>query len=163
LELASKLSQGGAIPGDLRAAILHNRAAVEMKTGDYGMALSDSRAALEIWQDELAPNDLNLMRARASLASLEFLAGDRSEAQRLLEQAIGSARQTLAPNHPTLADLLASDAIVLDALKRKREAKAALEEARRIRSMNQEPAPARTSWDINEALAPDSAVYLRSK
>ena len=61
--------------GDFRATVLHNLAAVEMRTGRYAEALGCEREAIRMWEHTLNPDHPNLIRAYASLASLEYMMG----------------------------------------------------------------------------------------
>ena len=149
-------------PGDLLPTLLHNLAAIEMRTGRYAEALSQEHEAIELWEKALSPNHPTLIRGWASLASLQYVMGQPQDARMSLERALRSAEKTYGPAHSLVADLLESDAIVLDKLKLKREAKRARERAKTIRRTA--PAGAeRVTFDIREALTPESQVYLRSK
>jgi hypothetical protein len=80
-----------------------------------------------------------------------------------LEKALGSVEKTYGPAHPLVADLLESEAIVLDKLKLKREARRARE---RVQTIRRKEAPAgadRLTRNVREVLTPESGVYLRSK
>lgn len=77
-----------------------------------------------------------------------------------MEQALASAEKTYGPKHPMLADLLESEAVILDKLKLKKEAKLARKRARKIRGG---PAPAGRDL-TSSALEPMTPnVHLRSK
>ncbi len=150
-------------PGDLLPSVLHNLAAIEMRTGAYAQALINERGALERWGN--APNQdiRHLVKGWAALGAVQYLVGQPREAHRSLERAIATARKTYGPSHPLLAALLESDAVILDRLKLKKEAKLAQGEAQQIRGGRPAAGSERTTWNVREGLAPDSAVYLRSK
>jgi tetratricopeptide (TPR) repeat protein len=150
-------------PGDILPTVLHNLAAIEMRTGRYTEALSHEREAMRLWEKALSPDHPTLIRGWASLASLQFVIGQPQEAKLSLEKALASVEETYGPTHPLMVDLLESDAIVLDKLKLKREARRARERAQTIRR-KQAPAGAdRLTRNVREALTPESGVYLRSK
>ena len=150
-------------PGDILPTVLHNLAAIEMRTGRYTEALSHEQEAMRLWEKALSPDHPTLIRGWASLASLQFVIGQPQEAKLSLEKALASVEETYGPTHPLVADLLESDAIVLDTLKLKREARRARERAQTIRR-KQAPAGAdRLTRNVREALTPESGVYLRSK
>jgi tetratricopeptide (TPR) repeat protein len=150
-------------PGDLLPTVLHNLAAIEMRTGRYPEALSHEQEAMHLWEKALSRDHPTLIRGWASLASLQYVIGQPQEAKLSLEKALASVEKTYGPIHPLVADLLESDAIVLDKLKLKREAKRARERAQTIRR-KQAPAGAdRLTRNVREALTPEGGVYLRSK
>lgn len=147
-------------PGDVLPTVLHNLAAVEMRTGRYAEALGNEREALHIFEKTLDPDLPTMIRGWASLASLQYVMGQAREARNSMEHAIASAERAYGPTHPMLADLLESEAIILDKLKLKKEAKLARKRARKIRG-----GPARADQDLTlsvlEPTTPD--VHLRSK
>ena len=146
---------------DLRPTVLHNLAAVEMRTGRYAEALGREREAIRVWEHTLNPDDPNLIRAYASLASLEYMMDHAHEAKPAMERALASAARTYGPTHPLLADLLESDALILDRLKMKKQAQQERTRARNIRGGVASTTDDLRTWDIREA--PDSQVHLRTK
>jgi len=161
LREASRIVLKVSEPGDLLPTVLHNLAAIEMRTGRYDEALSQEHTAMRLWEKKLCPNHPTMIRGWASLASLEYVMGQPQEAKMSLERAIESAEKTYGPAHPLVADLLESDAIVLDKLKLKREARRARERAQRIRRTQPAAGADRLTWNVREA--PEGGVYLRSK
>ena len=159
LQEARQLVTNLAGAGDLLPTVLHNLAAVEMRTGRYPEALGNEQEAFEQLEKTLAPDHPTLIRAWASMASLQYMMGQPREARNSMERALMSAEKTFGPTHPFVADLLESDAIVLDKLKFKKEAKLARERARKIRGT---AAPHQDLiWSIREPLAPD--VHVQTK
>ena len=150
-------------PGDLLPTVLHNLAAIEMRTGRYPEALSHEQEAIRLWEKALSRNHPTLIRGWASLASLQYLIGQTQEAKLSLERALTAVEKTYGPTHPLVADLLESDAIVLDKLKLKREARRARERAQTIRQKEAPAGADRLTRNVREALTPESGVYLRSK
>ena len=150
-------------PGDLLPAVLHNLAAIEMRTGRYADALSDELAAMHRLEKTPAPDHPTLIRGWASLASLQYMMGQPQEAKVSMERALASAEKTYGPEHGLMADLLESDAVVLDKLKLKREARRARDRARRIRGTGAAGDHDRLTWSIREPMAAEGEVYLRSK
>ena len=149
--------------GDLHPAVLHNLAAVEMRMGRYPDALSHEKEAMSRFEKILTPDHPTLIRGWASLASLQYMMGQTQEAKISIERAMASAEKTYGVAHPFLADLLESDAIVLDKLMLRKEAKRARDRARKIRGG---AAPARydpLTLSVREASSPDGKVYLQSK
>ena len=69
------------------------------------------------------PDHPHFVKGFAALAALQYLSGEPLEAHESIQRAIASARKLYGPKHSMLADLLNSDAVILDRLKRKREAK----------------------------------------
>jgi tetratricopeptide (TPR) repeat protein len=149
--------------GDLLPAVLHNLAAVQLRTGAYGEALKNESDAMSRWGEILNPDHPHLIKGWSALGVLEYLLGRSEDAHRSFERAIASARKTYGSSHPLVADLLESDALALDRLKLKKDAKLARNEALRIRGGPPTAASGRMTWNVREALAPDSAVYVRSK
>jgi tetratricopeptide (TPR) repeat protein len=150
-------------PGDLLPTVLHNLAAIEMRTGRYAEALSHEREAMQLWERAVSPNSPMLIRGWASLASLQYMIGRPQEAKRSLEQALALAEKTYGRAHPLVADLLESETIVLDKLKLKLEARRTRERAQTIRRKEAPPDADRLTRNVREALTPQSGVYLRSK
>ena len=150
-------------PGDLLPTVLHNLAAVEMRTGRYADALSDELAGLCRLEKMVAPDHPMLIRGWASLASLQYMLGKPQDAKVSLERALASAEKTYGPEHALVADLLESDAVVLDKMKLKREARRARDRARKIRGTDVVGDEDRLTWSVREPLAAQGQVYLRSK
>jgi tetratricopeptide (TPR) repeat protein len=150
-------------PGDLLPTVLHNLAAVEMRTGRYQEALSHEQEAMGRLERKLAPDHPTLIRGWASLASLQYVMGRPQEAKTSLDRAIASAEKTYGGTHLFVADLLDSDAVVLNKLKLKKEARLARTRAKKIRRSDAPATAPQPSWNVREALRPDGAVALVSK
>jgi len=146
---------------DLRPTILHNLAAVEMRTRRYPEALDHEEQALRLLESDPSPDRRKLMRAWASLASLYYMMGRPQEARSSMERALGCAEKIYGPRSAILADLLDSDAIILDHLKAKKQAKYERTRARQIRGAVAHPADDRPTWNVHEIS--EGPVYLRSK
>lgn len=140
-------------PGDILPTVLHNLAAVEMRTGAFDEALSNEAEAVQLFEKSLPPDHPTIIRGWASMASLQYMAGQPEEARKSIVHAIASAERTYGPTHPMLADLLESEAIIFDKLKLRKEAKLARSRARKIRGA---PAPATQdmTWSLREPMAP---------
>jgi len=147
-------------PGDILPTVLHNLAAVEMRTGAFTEALGNEGKALRLFEKSLPPDHPTVIRGWASMASLQYMAGQPRDARKSIERALVSAERTYGPTYPMLADLLESEAIIFDKLKLRKEAKLARKRARKIRGA---PAPAAQdmTWTLKEPLAP--GVRLLSK
>jgi tetratricopeptide (TPR) repeat protein len=147
-------------PGDILPTVLHNLAAVEMRTGAFTEALGNEGEAVRLFEKSLPPDHPTIIRGWASMASLQYMAGQPQNARKSIECAIASAERTYGPAHRMLADLLESEAIIFDKLKLRKKAKLARKRAREIRGA---PAPAAQdmTWSLREPLAPD--VRLLSK
>jgi tetratricopeptide (TPR) repeat protein len=150
-------------PGDIRPTVLHNLAAIEMRTGRYAEALSNEREALREWESSPSSDVAALIHGWASLGSLQYMMGDAQQARASMDRALVLAEAKYGSQHPLLADLLDSDAVVLDKLKLKKDARQARERARRIRGLMARADENRESWDIREADARQGRVYLLSK
>ena len=135
---ALRITDGRNADIDLRASILHNLAAVEMRTARYDAALAHEMEAIRGMEKILPADDPSIIRSCASLASLQFIMGDPSEARASMERAIRSAERTYG-HQPLLADLLNSDAVILDKLKLRAEAREVRRRARRITSAESQP------------------------
>jgi tetratricopeptide (TPR) repeat protein len=151
LREAERLTATSPVHADLRPTILHNLAAIQMRTGRYTEALAKEREAIDSWQKALTPEHPKLIRAWASLASLQYMMGRPQEARLSMEKALTSAWKTYGPRNPLLADLLDSDAIILDRLKEKKQSKLDRAQARQIRGTTAHPADDRLTWNIREA------------
>lgn len=114
LSRAVELGQSIAPPED-RAAALHNLAAVEMHRNRLAEAAAHETQALAIWRERFGERHYYVMKAWISLSSLEGLRGDWQAAARSLERALSI----------NLSDeALSNYVIVLDKLKRHKEARA---------------------------------------
>jgi len=149
--------------GDLLPTVLHNLAAIEMRTGRYADALCDELSAIHGLEKTLAPDHPVLIRSWASLASLQYMMGEHRDAKVSMERALASAEKTYGPEHALIADLLESDAVVLDKLKLRREAKRARDRARKIHGKPQSGDQDRLTWSVREPLVAEGHVYLRSR
>jgi len=141
----------------LAASILHNLSGAELREGLYNQALSHAEEALKLLEKSVSSDHPNVIRARASLGTLEYLMGEPRRARASMEAAIASAERAYGVAHPLVADLLDSNVVILERLKRKKEAKAALERARCIRGGKREPVR-RMTWDVREALLPGQVL-----
>jgi tetratricopeptide (TPR) repeat protein len=114
LSRAVELGQSIAPPEDWAAA-LHNLAAVEMHWNRLGEASAHETQALAIWRERFGERHYYLKKAWISLSSLEGLRGDWQAAAKSLERAL-----SISPSDEALSNY----AIVLDKLKRHKEARA---------------------------------------
>jgi tetratricopeptide (TPR) repeat protein len=159
LQQARQTLIGTTEAGDLLPTVWHNLAAVKMRTGRYQEALRHEQEAMRQLEKTLDPEHPTLIRGWASLASVQYMLGLPQEAKTSLERAIASAEKLSA--NALLADLLDSDAVVLDTLKLKKEARLARARAKKIRG---KVAPAvQPTWSVREALRSESGVTLVSK
>jgi tetratricopeptide (TPR) repeat protein len=162
---ASRIVKALQLTGDLPPTVLHNLASVEMRTGRYREALADEQEAMRQLEKTLAADHPALIRGWASLAALKYMMGEPEEARGEMERAVRSAEITYGPAHPLLADLLMSDAVVLDKLKLKRAARQARNRAQSIlgsQGRAARPTDNLAAWNIAQGQA-DGQVYLRSK
>src|ERR1700732_2819105 len=81
VEEARRLVMKLAEPGDLLPTVLHNVAAIEMRTGRYDDALSDELTAIHRLEKILAPNHPTVIRGWASLGSLQYMMRRPQEAK----------------------------------------------------------------------------------
>jgi len=160
---AREILDGMPKPGADLAVVLHNLAAIEMRTGRYGEAHRHSERAMALWEKTLGPDHPDLIKGWASLASLEYIMGRRADAEVALERAIHSAEKVYGPDHLMVADLLESYAVVLDGLKRKVEAKQIRKRASLIKRTAKQTEPAQLTLDVREALVTGNQVHLRTK
>jgi len=147
-------------PGDILPTVLHNLAAVEMRTGSFNKALRNEGEAVQLFEKSLPPDHPTIIRGWASMASLQYLASQPEEARKSIERALASAERTYGPRHPILAHLLESEAIIFDKLKLRKEAKTARGRARNIRG-TAAPATQDMTWSLREPLS--SGVRLLSQ
>ena len=163
LREARRIVMKMAEPGDLLPTVLHNVAAIEMRTGRYDDAFRDELAAIHQLEKILAPDHPTLIRGWARLGSLQYMMGKPHEAKVSMERALASAEKTYGPEHAVIADLLESDAVILDKLKLNREARRARDQARKIRGTEAAAEYDRMTWNVREPLPAKGQAYLRSK
>ena len=114
-DISRAVAFGGLVAPEDRAAALHNLAAVEMHQNRLAEAAAHEAQALAIWRERFGDRHYYVMKAWISLSSLEGLRGDWQAAARSLERALAISESDEA---------LTNYAIVLDKLKRHKEAKA---------------------------------------
>ncbi len=115
-ELSQAVELGEAVPTpEDRAAALHNLAAVEMHRSRLAEAAAHEKQALALWRERFGDCHYYVMKAWISLSSLEGLRGDWPAARQSLERALAISESDEA---------LSNYAIVLDKLKRHKEARA---------------------------------------
>lgn len=163
LEQAHRMAMRLPDPGDILPTVLHNLAGVEMLTGRHVDALSHQQEAIRLWELRLPPDHPALIRAFASLASLQYVTGQPQEARVSVERALMSAEKTYGPTHPVLADLLVSDAVVLEKLKLKKDARRARERARKIGGTQAGAGQDPMTLSVREALAADGQAHLKPR
>jgi len=88
------------------ATVLHNVAAIEMRTGHYDDAFRDEWAAIHQLEKILAPNHPTLIRGWAQPGFSPIHDGKPQEAKVSIERALASAEKTYGPEHAVIADLL---------------------------------------------------------
>jgi tetratricopeptide (TPR) repeat protein len=114
LSRSARLGESTA-PAEDRAAALHNLAAVEMHLSRFPEAEVHETQALEIWRGRLGERHYYVMKAWIGLSSVQGLRGDWPAAAQSLQHALAIGESEEA---------LANYAVVLDKLKRSKEAKA---------------------------------------
>lgn len=114
LTRAVELGEPVAPPED-RAATLHNLAAVEMHRNRLAKAFAHETQALALWRERFGDRHYYVMKAWISLSSVEGLRGDWRAAAQSLDRALAISESDEA---------LSNYAIVLDKLKRDKEARA---------------------------------------
>jgi tetratricopeptide (TPR) repeat protein len=114
LSQALDLTTADAPPED-RAAVLHNLAAVEMQIGHLTDAENHQRQALGLWRGRLGDRHDYVLKAWIGLSSVQGLREEWSAAAESLRRALAIRESDEA---------LANYAVVLEKLKRRKEAKA---------------------------------------
>jgi tetratricopeptide (TPR) repeat protein len=158
LRIATDLPNAADLPG----TALHNLATVEARTGRYPAALAHEIEAVRRLESTLPPDHPTLIRVWGTLAAIQYMTNDAAEAKVSIEHAIRAAEDAYGPRYPLLADLLTSEAVVLDRLKLHRDARRARAQAAAISKSEARAADRRLTWDIREPWAPGHA-YLSSK
>ncbi len=158
---AQRIAAPLADAADLRPTLLHNLAAVEMRTARYPEALGHEREAMRQWTETLASDDPNLIRAAASMASLCYMMGDTRQAREQMHRALDAAEHRYGPAHPLLAGLLDSDALILEKLKMKKQAQRERARARQIRGTAAPSGSQSATWNVHESTS--QTAYLYSK
>ena len=70
-------------PGDILPTVLHNLAAVEMRTGAFTEALGNEGEALRLFEKSLPPDHPTIIRGWASMASLAVHGGPAGGCQEI--------------------------------------------------------------------------------
>lgn len=147
LSQAAATSERVATPSDLAAA-LHNLAAVEMQMRRLDEATVHETRALAIWRREFDDRHYYVMKAWISLSSLQGLQGDWQAAGSSLLNALAIAETP---------ESLANYAVVLDHLKRGKEAR----EIRR--HLRQPAAPSSPLVDVKAMAHEQEALGVRTR
>jgi len=150
-------------PGILLPTVLHNLAALEMHSGRYVEALAHEQDAMTRLEAILPPDHPTLIRGWASMASLQYMMGRPRDAKTLMDSALASAERTFGPAHPMVAQLLLSDAVILDRLKLRKDARLARARAKKIIGTGATDERDHLTWSVRDALISDTQVHLQSK
>ena len=148
---------------EIGATLLNNLAAIEILIGRTAEGLGHAREALGLWEELAGAESPSLIRTWSISASAQFISGQTQDAHHSLERAISIAQKAYGPTNSLVGDLLVSDAFVLDRLKRKKEAKIARQQARRILGPDRPKGFDAHTWDIRNALVPNGSVVLQAK
>jgi tetratricopeptide (TPR) repeat protein len=109
--------------GNELASVLLNIASIQMRQGRYGEArrnLDRIVALLEV----ITPTPTSmLIRALATRSTLEYLAKDWAAAERAGAQALATAEANYGSDSPIVGDLLLNYSLILDRLRRGKEAR----------------------------------------
>jgi tetratricopeptide (TPR) repeat protein len=162
-QAALKILSHRATPEEIGAILRNNLAAIEVLTGRYAEGLNHASEALRLWEELAGPDSPKLIRGWAISASAQFMSGQHEDAQHSLERAISIAQKAYGPTNPLVGDLLESDAVVLERLKRKKEAKIARQQARRILGPDRPAGSEALTWNAKTAVRPDASVVLQAK
>jgi tetratricopeptide (TPR) repeat protein len=143
------------------AVVLNNLAAIEMRSGRYAESYDDARQAIELWKKSPPPGEPDMIHGWASLATAEFVTGRYEDAASSLRNAILLTERSFGADHPLMADLLESYAVVLGRLRLSKDARAARKRAAAIRSNYRESQEkTQPTFDIREIPLPLSGVRL---
>lgn len=93
------------------ATALHTRAASNKLLGNMRAAADDYREALALHHKVFGPKHFLSIETQSSLANVLYELGDSAEAQRMQQEALALARETLGDDSPTLAFTLSDAAI----------------------------------------------------
>jgi tetratricopeptide (TPR) repeat protein len=148
---------------EMDAILLNNLAAIEILTGRTAEGLGHAREALGLWEELAGPDSPNLIRGWAISAAAHFISGQNQDAHHSLERAISLAQKAYGSTNSLVGNLLESDAFVLDRLKRKKEAKIARQQARRILGPARPESFEAHTWNVRTALVPNANVVLQAK
>ena len=113
-------------------------------------------------ENALPPDHPTLIRVWGTLAALSYMTNNPAAAKVSIERAVRAAENCCGPRYPLLADLLTSEAVVLDRMKLHRDARRARAQAAAISKSKARSVDRRLTWDIREPWAPGHA-YLSSK
>lgn len=98
------------VPSALATA-LHTRAASNKLLGNTRAAADDYREALDLHHKVFGPKHFLSIETQSSLANVLYELGERVEAERMQQEALVLARETLGADNPTLAFTLSDAAI----------------------------------------------------
>ncbi len=107
LDDAARLLQDGIPDAPAVAARLHNALGqAYLSLSDYESSAMHFRAAHTVASDAFDDDDGHVLRARAGIASVHLLAGERAEAERIFHELLERRRRKLGPDHPETLDTL---------------------------------------------------------
>lgn len=133
------LDRPGLGNGNELASVLLNIASVQMRQGRYGEARRnlDRTAAL---LEEITPTPKSqLIRALATRSTLEYLVKDWTAAERAAARALAMAEAHYGPESPVVGEVLQNYSLILDRLRRGKEARSYRARARGL-LLNGQPA-----------------------
>jgi uncharacterized membrane protein len=129
LALRERLS---AEPAEM-GVLLTNLAFALLRAGEVDAALASSRRALALFEASAGASPALLLSALVSAADLNMLAKRWTEAEALLDRALGWAQRTVGENHRLTATVLSYQAVLCKATHRKKEGAALENRATEIR------------------------------
>jgi len=158
---AQRIAAPLAAAAELRPTLLHNLAAIEMRTARYAQALGHEQEAIREWTETLASDDPSRIRAEASMASLCYMMNRAPEAREHIQHAIEAAEHRYGPAHLMIASLLDSDAVILEKLKMGKQARRERARARQIRGATAASGGQSATWNVHEPAGEGVSLYSK--
>lgn len=123
--------------GNELASVLLNIASVQMRQGRYAETRRNLDRALALLIGVGETPKSQLIRALTSQSTLEYLAKDWGAAERAAARALAMAETLYGPESPILGDVLQNYSLILDRLRRGKEARSYRARARALLSNGQ--------------------------
>lgn len=117
---------------DVLACALQNIASVQMRQGHFDPARRNLERAIAMLESVSGTHQSHMIRAFASLSTLEYLAKDYAAAEKAAARALTMAENHYGADSPIAGDILENYALILDRLRRGKEAKLFRSRARTI-------------------------------
>lgn len=112
----------------VRARLSFTIARTYVSLGDYELAATNAKRAIEIWEELVGPGDPRTLKARELLGETQYFLGRRGDAAATMERTHRDALAAFGPDHERTVSALANVAFIRMRMGRVQEAEATYRE-----------------------------------